>query len=69
MANIRLGVTRYEKQNDLRIGSLKFKFRKPKVLQSSFDSNVVYYNIVSLHILSYKKDRQVIEKTVSQVRG
>lgn len=69
MANIRSDVTRYETQNDLKIGFLKFKLRKPKVLQSSFDSNVVYYNIVSLHILSYKKDRQVVEQSVSQVRG
>ena len=71
MANIRSDVTRYETQNDLMIfGFLKFKLRKPKVLLSSFARNVAYYNnIVSLHILSYEKDRQVIEKCVSQVRG
>ena len=70
MANIRSDVTRYETQNDLKIGFLKFKLRKPKVLQSSFARNVAYYNnIVSLHILSYEKDSQVIEKSVSQVRG
>ena len=41
-------VTRYEKQNEIKVGSLKFKLRKPKVF-SSFDSNVVYHNIVSYY--------------------
>ena len=50
-----MGVTRHQKENNLRIGSLKFKLqgcRKSEVLVSFFDGNIVrdivYTWIVSL---------------------
>ena len=50
-----MGVTRHQKENNLRIGSLKFKLqrcRKSEVLLSFFDGNIVrdivYTCIVSL---------------------
>ena len=48
-----LDITKYEKQTNLRIVSLKFKPRiccKPKILLSSFDSNAAYDIIVPLPI-------------------
>ena len=48
-----MDITRYEKQNNLRTGSLKPKVRfcrKLEVLLSSFDCNVVRDIIVSLYI-------------------
>ena len=52
-------ITRYEKQTYLRIGSLEVKFRKHKVLVSSFSTNVVCdcnwtitYNTINVHLSS-----------------
>lgn len=56
MVNIKMNITKYEKQNNFRTNYLKLKLkicRKLVVLLSSFDNNAVCDIVVSLHTISY----------------
>ena len=56
MVNVKMNITKYEKQNNFRTNYLKLKLkicRKLVVLLSSFDSNAVCDIVVSLHTISY----------------
>lgn len=56
MVNIKMNITKYEKQNNFWTNYLKLNLkicRKLVVLLSSFDKNAVCDIVVSLHTISY----------------